>query len=51
MGLIEDNIQQMEARLAELGPAVREAEALKDSISSLKTILAREKGEDPESGV
>jgi len=51
MGVLEDNIEQMEKRLRELEPMVREAESLRESIASLKAILAREKGERPEEGV
>ena len=48
---IEHKVEEMEQRLAELEPVLREAEALRESIASLKAALARESGEDPESGV
>ena len=49
---MEGKIEEMEQRLAELEPAVRESEALKESIASLKRILVQQKAQegDPEGG-
>jgi FixJ family two-component response regulator len=43
---MEGKIEEMEQRLAELEPAVRESEALKESIASLKRILAEQKTQE-----